>query len=203
MKLSTIFSLLFASTIFVFVACNGHLDDKDVTTDEGLGLQVETLSSSKTALWVEMGDTYDFALTRSRNPGDPDLIGHKINLPQGLSAMIVTGEDRLMVEAGEGGTFEIREVPAEKVGEFEMLVRNIWMLPAGWQPNLFPRTEGEARDLEILLSAFVCAQNLNLYSNGCLGRIPSSLFHRVGESSYYEWGNRGHVKYVFLVKNRE
>lgn len=160
---------------------------------------VETLSSEKTALWVELGTGgYDFALTKVRKPGDPDLVGHRVSLPNGLSAMIVTGEDELLIEADD--LVEIWEVPTDQIGQFEMIIRNLWMMPAGWQPNLFPTTEGEAADLEILLSAFICGMELDLYSRGCQSDIPSSLFRFVGETADYRWVNPKHAKYVFVVK---
>lgn len=190
--------------LFTFLpACNDHLSGDE---DDGEGnnvssaVIVETLSSAKTALWVELssGD-YDFALTKARTAADPDLVGHRVSLPNGLSAMVVTGEDELIIEADD--LFEVWEVPADKVGAFEMLIRNLWMMPSGWQPNLFPTTEGEAADLEILLSAFICAQELDLYSRGCQSDIPSTLFRFVGETSYYEWKNEGYAKYLFVIKN--
>lgn len=188
-------------------ACNDHPenggnvvnnDNTNNVTQQG-DVEVETLSSAKTALWVELGTgDYDFALTKERESGDPDLVGHRVNLPNGLSAMIVTGEDELLIEAD--GLVEVWEVPTDQIGAFEMLIRNIWFMPAGWQPNLFPNTEGEAADLEIVLSAFICGMELDLYSRGCQGNVSSSLFRKVGETADYRWVNPNHAKYVFIVK---
>ncbi|MCD6109380.1 hypothetical protein J7J83_01305 [bacterium] len=202
--LNNLFSRTFlVISLLAIVGCNDHLGGDAGNNDIKSGtISVDTLSSSRTALWVEMGDgDFDFALSRERTDSDPDLIGHKATLPSGLSAMIVTGEDQLLIESDD--LVEVWEVPTEKIGAFEMLIRNLWMLPAGWQPNLFPRTEGEAADLEILLSAFICGQELDLYSRGCQGNIPSDLFHFVGETAYYEWSNHGHAKYVFVVVRGE
>ena len=196
------------TTLAIFVAiltlpaCNDHLagDEGEGNNDVSTAVTVETLSPAKTALWVELstGD-YDFALTKERTSSDPDLVGHRVKLPSGLSAMVVTGEDELIVEADD--LFEVWEVPADQIGQFEMLIRNLWMMPSGWQPNLFPKTEGEAADLEILLSAFICGMELDLYSRGCQGDVPSSLFRFVGETADYRWVNTGHAKYLFVIKN--
>lgn len=197
-------NLIFVAIFTFLPACNDHLagDEGDGEGNNGVdtAVTVETLSPAKTALWVELstGD-YDFALTKERTSADPDLVGHRVSLPNGLSAMVITGEDELIVEADD--LFEVWEVPTGQIGQFEMLIRNLWMMPAGWQPNLFPKTEGEAADLEILLSAFICGMELDLYSRGCQSDIPSNLFHFVGETSYYEWKNNEHAKYVFIIKN--
>lgn len=202
--LNNIFATLFTLTVALFLgACNDHLDDDGDNANNVSGaMTVEALSPSKTALWVELSDgDYDFALARDRTASDPDLIGHGVALPGGLSAMVVTGENQLIIEADD--LVEVWEVPAEQVGTFEMLIRNDYYdegyLPDGWQPNLFPRTEGEAADLEILLSAFICGMELDLFSYGFDNTFLFS-FRFVGETSYYEWTNPGHAKYVFIVR---
>jgi len=195
---------LFIISMATLVACNDHGVDGDVVNNDNTNnvtqqgdVQVETLSPKKTALWLELEDgDYDFALARNHTASDPDLIGHQVGLPSGLAAMVVTGEDQLILEADD--LVEVWEVT--DIGQFEMLVRNLWTLPSGWQPDLFPTTEGEAADLEILMSAFICGQGLDLYSRGCQGQIPFSLFRKVGETSYYEWTNQSHAKYVFVIK---
>lgn len=172
---------------------NGGNTNNVVTGD----VEVETLSPKKTALWVELSDgDYDFALARNRTSSDPDLIGHRVNLPSGLAAMVVTGEDQLIVEADD--LVEVWLV--NDVGQFEQLVRNLWLMPAGWQPNLFPTTEGEAADLEILLSAFICGKSLDLYARGCQGSIPSSLFRKVDDTSYFELNISNRAAYIFVIK---
>lgn len=201
-KFATLITILFTLTL-ALGGCNDHLasdgdgDNNNVNNVTNTAMEVETLSPSKTALWVELGTgDYDFALTRERTSSDPDLVGHLVTLPKGLSAMVVTGEDQLIIEGDD--LFEVYEVT--DIGQFEMLVRNIWFMPAGWQPNLFPHSEGEAVDLQILLSAFICAKGLDLHSRGCQGQISSNLFRFVGETAYYEWSNSGHAKYVFIKK---
>lgn len=201
MKHLTFFATLFTLTVVAFMGCNKHLDNNNGDNANNVigATEVEVLSPAKTALWLELANgNYDFALARDRTASDPDLIGHSFELPSGLAAMVTTGQDKLVVNAS--GLVEIYEVPTDQIGTFEMLVRNVWSLPAGWQPNLFPRTEGEAYDLEILLSAFICGQKLDLYTRGCQSQIPSSLFRKVGETAYYEWSNPGHAKYLFVIR---
>ncbi|MBA4337209.1 hypothetical protein C0416_05590 [bacterium] len=195
-QLSTFLAIIF-TLILALSGCNDHKTTDNNNTDNGI--VVEVLSPVKTALWVELSDgDYDFALARDRVASDLDLIGNSVPLPSGLAAMVTTGQDKLVIKADE--TLEVWEVPTDQIGTFEMLVRNVWSLPAGWQPNLFPKTEGEAYDLEILLSAFICGQNLDLYTRGCQSQIPSSLFRKIDETAYYEWSNPGHAKYVFVIR---
>jgi len=194
MKHLNLFAILFTLTMGL-TACNDH--NKDSGNDDDVAT-VDTLSPSKTALWVELesGD-YDFALAKNYAIDYFDLIGHRVDLPSGLSAMIVTGEDQIIIEADD--LVEIWTVT--DVGQFEMFVRNVWYMPAGWQPNLFPQSEGEAADLEILLSAFICGQSLDPYSRGCQGSIPSSLFRKVeNDIDYFELDILDRAAYVFVVR---
>ncbi len=206
------FTTLFAIILtFALMGCNDHNpngdcvdcgDDNTNNVTQSGTVDVETLSPKKTALWAELSDgNYDFGLARDRTSSDPDLIGNQVHLPEGLAAMVVTGEDQIIVTADD--LFEVVEVT--DVSRFEQLIRNVYdddgnYLPTGWQPNLFPTNEGQTVDLEILLAAFIRARMLDLFSHGFEDGFSFSDFRYVAETSYYEWNGQNKAKYIFIIK---
>ena len=189
------------AVVVAMSGCNEHLagsgNDNNLNNNDPVGVaEAEALTKKKVAMWVEYDDnTYDYRLTRERQPGDLELVGFRFPL-ETVSAFIVTGEDFLLIEVDD--LVELYEVPAEEIGRFEMLIRDAWGLPVGWQPNLFPDSETQALDMEYLLSAFICAKELPLHSRGCVF-VPESLLRKIQDTAFYQWNNPGHAKYVFGI----
>lgn len=111
---------------------------------------------------------------------------------------IVTGSEDL--EVNGPSNLEIWEVPADRVTEFETLIRT-YLTYQGWVPDLFPTSYGGADDLRAMLATFACGIELPEFAPyACPAEyIPDTLFRRVA-TGYHFWRNAGAVKVLFLIR---
>lgn len=192
------FTVLMAVFAFTVVGCsNDHLtadqnnndntitnnndnNDNTVTTDQ---VVIKLRSTQEIAVWAQVRTGDEFfgrALDREECGGDP---GYEIKLGGPVVFLASARGDLSMTANTAVSLYQIPQDPglAWNFWDFQVVMKNLWLLPAYWDVQRFPLTMSEAEGMKYSVSSLVCGLNLEMINLGCANVVPSEFFRSKGK----------------------